>query len=74
MTADSAAYIYTGVQAQYRYGRLILLQVLHQDYISKGDGKDLGHILEFKSEVQISVDFVRTVNLVFLTIIYLMLA
>ena len=35
LTADSAAYIYTGVQAQYKLGRLILFQALHQDYIAK---------------------------------------
>ena len=33
VTADSAAYIYTGVQAQYEARlKLILLQALHPDY------------------------------------------
>ena len=30
---------------------------------SKGDGKDLGHPLEFKSEVQMSVDLTEGTNL-----------
>ena len=32
---------------------------------SKGDGKDLGHILEFKSELQISVDYISNSQLGF---------
>ena len=62
MTENSAAYIYTGVQAQYKLGSINFTPSFAPGLYSKGDGKDLGHILEFKTEVQISVDFVRTVN------------
>ena len=65
VTADSAAYIYTGVQAQYKLGRINFIPSFAPGLYSKGDGKDLGHILEFKSELQISVDFVTDSQLGF---------
>ncbi|MDC1353059.1 acyloxyacyl hydrolase [Pelagibacteraceae bacterium] len=65
LTADSAAYIYTGVQAQYNLGKIKLTPSFAPGLYSKGDGKDLGHILEFKSELQISVDFVSNSQLGF---------
>ena len=65
VTADSAAYIYTGVQAQYTLGRINFTPSFASGLYSKGDGKDLGHILEFKSELQISVDFVSNSQLGF---------
>ena len=65
LTADSAAYIYTGVQAQYKLGRINFTPSFAPGLYSKGDGKDLGHILEFKSELQISVDFVSNSQLGF---------
>jgi hypothetical protein len=65
VTADSAAYIYTGVQAQYKLGRINFIPSVASGLYSKGDGKDLGHILEFKSELQISVDFVSNSQLGF---------
>ena len=54
VTADSAAYIYTGIQAQYKLGRINFIPSFAPGLYSKGDGKDLGHILEFKSELQLS--------------------
>ena len=65
LTADSAAYIYTGVQAQYKLGRINFIPSFTPGLYSKGDGKDLGHILEFKSELQISLDFVGNSQLGF---------
>jgi hypothetical protein len=65
LTSDSAAYIYTGVQAQYKLGRINFIPSFTPGLYSKGDGKDLGHILEFKSELQISVDFVSNSQLGF---------
>ena len=64
-TADSATYVYTGVQAQYKLGRINFIPSFAPGLYSKGDGKDLGHILEFKSELQISVDFVSNSQLGF---------
>jgi len=65
VTADSAAYIYTGVQAQYTLGKINFTPSFAPGLYSKGDGKDLGHILEFKSELQISVDFASNSQLGF---------
>ena len=57
MTTDSTSYLYTGVQAQYKIGKLNLTPSFSPGLYSMGDGKDLGYPLEFKSEVQLSVDF-----------------
>ena len=56
MTADSASYFYTGVQAEYKIGKLNLIPSFSPGLYSMGDGKDLGSPLEFKSEVQLSLD------------------
>ena len=56
ITGDAAAYIYTGVQAQYKFGILNFTPSFAPGLYSQGDGKDLGHIIEFKSELQISLD------------------
>ena len=56
ITADNAAYFYTGVQAEYTVGILNLTPSFAPGYYNQGDGKDLGHSLEFKSEVQVSLD------------------
>ena len=65
LTADSAAYIYTGVQAKYTLGKINFTPSFTPGLYSKGDGKDLGHILEFKSELQFSVDFASNSQLGF---------
>ena len=56
VTADSASYFYTGVQAEYKIGKLNLIPSFSPGLYSMGDGKDLGSPLEFKSEVQLSLD------------------
>ena len=56
ITADSTSYFYTGVQAEYKIGKLNLTPSFSPGLYSMGDGKDLGSPLEFKSEVQLSVD------------------
>ena len=56
ITADNAAYFYTGVQAQYKLGALNLTPSFSPGYYDEGNGKDLGHTLEFKSEVQLSLE------------------
>ena len=62
-TTDNAAYFYTGVQAQYSVGALNITPSFTPGYYNQGDGKDLGHGLEFKSEVQVSVDLGENSNL-----------
>ena len=56
ITADSAAYVYTGVEAQYKIGSLNFNPSFTPGLYHEGDGKDLGHVLEFKTEFQISFD------------------
>ena len=56
MTADNATYAYTGVQSQYKVGKLNIIPSFTPGLYGEGQGKDLGHILEFKSEVQLSLD------------------
>jgi len=56
MTADSTTYLYTGVQAEYEIGKLNLTPSFSPGYYTIGDGKDLGSPLEFKTEVQLSLE------------------
>ena len=56
MTADSATYFYTGVQAEYEIGNLNFTPSFSPGYYTTGDGKDLGSPLEFKTEVQLSLE------------------
>ena len=56
ITADSAAYFYTGVQAQYKLGAINVTPSFTPGIYEKGSGKDLGHMIEFKSEVQLSLN------------------
>tara|TARA_B100000029_G_scaffold481299_1_gene530246 strand:- start:425 stop:949 length:525 start_codon:yes stop_codon:yes gene_type:complete len=57
VTADNASYLYTGVQAQYKIGKLNFFPSFTPGLYGQGDGKDLGHMVEFKSELQLSLDF-----------------
>ncbi|MBA1337890.1 MAG: Lipid A 3-O-deacylase (PagL) [Pelagibacterales bacterium] len=56
LTENNAFYLYTGVQAEYEIGFLTLTPSFSPGYYSYGDGKDLGYPLEFKSEVQMSLN------------------
>ena len=56
VTADADTYFYTGVQAEYKIGKLNLIPSFSPGLYSVGDGKDLGSPLEFKSELQLSLD------------------
>ena len=56
ITADNAVYFYTGIQAQYKIGKINLTPSFTPGIYEKGDGKDLGHPIEFKSEVQLSLN------------------
>ena len=56
ITENKAGYVYTGVQAQYSIGNLNITPSFSPGLYGEGDGKDLGHVLEFKSELQLSLD------------------
>ena len=55
VTENSAVYVYTGIEWNVDMGEKILFTPSFAPGLyHEGDGKDLGHILEFKSEVQFS--------------------
>ena len=56
MTGDNSVYLYTGVEGQYGVGRLKILPSFTPGYYEKGNGKDLGSALEFKSEIKFGLD------------------
>ena len=64
-TADNAKYVYTGVQAQYKVGILNVIPSFTPGLYHRGNGKDLGHMIEFKSEVQLSLDLSKNTELGF---------
>ena len=57
ITADNATYFYTGIQANYKLGAMNFTPSFTPGLYSEGDGKDLGHVIEFKTEIQISYEF-----------------
>ena len=56
LTENNAFYLYSGVQSEFNLGFMKITPSFAPGYYSMGDGKDLGHALEFKSEVQLSLD------------------
>ena len=56
ITEKNTFYLYTGVQAEYELGFLTITPSFAPGYYNYGNGKDLGSPLEFKSEVQMSLN------------------
>ena len=54
ITENSAAYIYSGIEWNFKMGPIEFTPSFAPGLYDKGDGKDLGHILEFKTEIQLS--------------------
>ena len=55
VTENSAAYVYTGIEWNMDMGqKMTFTPSFAPGLYHEGDGKDLGHVLEFKSEVQLS--------------------
>ena len=65
LTVDNSSYFYTGVQAQYKIGKINFVPSFTPGIYSEGDGKDLGHPIEFKSELQMSFDIFENSELGF---------
>ena len=59
VTGENSVYFYTGIQAQYGIGPLKIYPSFAPGYYEKGDGKDLGSVLEFKSEINIAFDILE---------------
>ena len=57
ITENSSAYFYTGIEWNIDMGSLEFTPSFAPGLYHKGDGKDLGHVLEFKTEVQLSYSF-----------------
>ena len=56
LTENNAFYLYSGVQAEYDLGSIKITPSFAPGYYNYGNGKDLGYPLEFKSEVQMSLN------------------
>ena len=56
LTENNAFYLYTGAQAEYDLGLFTITPSFTPGYYNSGDGKDLGSALEFKSEIQMSLN------------------
>ena len=56
ITADDATYVYTGFQIPKKSGSVTFTPSFTPGLYSKGDGKDLGHVIEFKTEIQFTFD------------------
>ena len=56
LTENNTFYLYTGAQAEYDLGLFKITPSFAPGYYNSGDGKDLGSALEFKSEIQMSLN------------------
>ena len=56
ITGNNSVYMYTGVEGQYGLGPIKILPSFSPGYYEEGDGKDLGSVLEFKSEIKVGFD------------------
>ena len=56
LSEKNAFYLYTGAQAEYDLGLFKITPSFAPGYYNSGDGKDLGSALEFKSEIQMSLN------------------
>jgi hypothetical protein len=63
ITENSGAYIYTGIEWNMNMGNLLFTPSFSPGLYHAGDGKDLNHILEFKTEVQLSFAFSENSNI-----------
>ena len=63
VTENSAAYVYSGIEWNIDMGSLMFTPSFAPGLYHKGDGKDLGHVLEFKTEVQLSYGFSEDTSL-----------
>ena len=64
VTENSAAYVYTGVEWNYAMSdKFKFTPSFTPGMYYEGDGKDLGHVLEFKTEVQLSYSISDNTNL-----------
>ena len=63
MTDKNSLYMYTGIEGQYGIGPLKINPSFAPGYYEKGDGKDLGQVLEFKSEIRVGFEVLNDYKL-----------
>ena len=64
ITANSAAYVYTGIEWNYAISdNLKFAPSFAPGIYHEGNGKDLGHVLEFKTELQASYSFSKNTSI-----------
>ena len=63
VTGKNSLYFYTGIEGQYNLGPMNISPSFTPGYYDKGNGKDLGSALEFKSEVKVGFDIFKDSNL-----------
>jgi len=63
VTENSAAYVYTGIEWNFDLGGINFTPSFAPGLYSEGDGKDLGHVIEFKSELQASFNISKDTSL-----------
>jgi|TARA_B110000114_G_C15053871_1_gene382413 lipid A 3-O-deacylase len=59
ISGKSSVYLYTGVQAEYSLGPVNILPSFAPGYYEAGDGKNLGSVLEFKSEIKFDINIFK---------------
>ena len=62
MTGKNSLYFYTGVEGQYNLGPMNISPSFTPGYYEKGNGKDLGSALEFKSEIKVGFNILSDSN------------
>jgi len=63
VTENNAFYLYSGIQSEYDLGFMTVTPSFAPGYYNFGNGKDLGHPLEFKTEVQVSFDLSKSTQM-----------
>ena len=53
LTQDNASMLYIGLKSNYKIGNFFISPSFAPGYYHEGDGKDLGHNLEFKSQINL---------------------
>ena len=63
ITGKNSVYVYTGVEGQYNLGPINIRPSFAPGYYEKGSGKDLGDVMEFKSEIRLGFDLFKNSSL-----------
>ena len=63
ISGNNSIYLYTGIEAQYDLGPLQIVPSFAPGYYDAGNGKDLGSVLEFKSEIKFNFDIFKNTKI-----------